>query len=592
MSRYKQYIKEIIYLIGDDRKKIPFFLCLIISSSVLDLLGIGLIAPYIGLIVNPAVLHESFAYTFINRFYVNPSFELVLQIVGVALVLVFLLKTFIAIFINKLILVFTFNHSIKLRTTLMESYQSLPYVDFIKRNSSEFIHNINLGAYFSQGILNPLLKLTSEGLVAIVILGFLAFKNGPALILLVTLLLAVVVIYDLVFRKRIKDFGRLSNIYANLILKGVNEGIGGIKEMRILGNEKFFSEFVTEVSEKHASINVKNQVITTLPRYFLEVILVTFIVLIVIISLRLGKNLTEILPLLSMFGVAGMRLAPSTSFIINGISQARFGRDTVHILYSDLINLKSHRSKVFDRPKNIKQANGFKSLELKNVSFRYPGAKDYALKDLNFSLKQGESVGLIGSSGAGKTTLVDLILGLLETNEGSIQYNGENIADHMNEWRSQIAYLPQQSFIIDGSLRANVAIGVNESEVNDERVINSLEQASLGDVLKELPDGLETRLGEMGVRLSGGQRQRVALARAFYHGRDILVLDESTSALDTQTEEEIVNEIKGLQGKKTLIIIAHRLETLRHCSKIYRIEKGTIAAKGSYESIILKRESV
>lgn len=584
--RYKQYIKELNYLIGDDRDKLFFFLLLIIFSSILDLLGIGLIAPYIGLIVNPELLSEGETFNFLFRYIENPSLNTILQIIGVALIIIFLIKSFLAIFINKLIFEFTFDHSIKLRTRLMESYQSLPYVQFIKRNSSEFIHNINLGAYFSQGILNPLLKLVSEGLVCLFILSFLAWENGPALILLVSLLALVIILYDVFFRKKVRDFGRLNNIYSNQILKGVNEGIGGIKEMRILGNERFFSEYVTHVAKQHAVINVKNQIISSLPRYFLEVVLVTFIVLIVMVSIYLGHDLKGILPLLSMFGVAGMRLAPSTSFIINGISQARFGRDAVKILYDDLTSLEESRKNIFENSSKSLKDFDFQELRLENVSFRYPGSNQDALKNVSLTIKAGESIGIIGPSGSGKTTLVDLLLGLLVQTNGKVFYNGKELCNELIPLQAQVAYLPQQVFILDSTLRENVAIGTKESDIDDSRVIEALEKASLGNVLRELPEGLDTRLGEYGVRLSGGQRQRVALARAFYYRRSVLVMDESTSALDNQTEEEIVNEIKGLKGQKTIIAIAHRVSTLRHCSVIYKMVSGEIATSGSYEEIV------
>ena len=584
--RYKQYFKELNYLIGEDRNKLLIFLFLVIFSSMLDLLGIGLIAPYIGLIVNPDFLNEGKLFKYLFQFIGKINLNTALQIIGLGLIFVFFIKSLLAIFINKLIFEFTFDHSIKLRTRLMESYQSLPYIEFIKRNSSEFIHNINLGAYFSQGILNPLLKLVSEGLVCLVILFFLAWENGPALLLLVFLLGSVVVLYDLFFRKKVRDFGRMNNIYSNQILKGVNEGIAGIKEMRILGNERFFSEYVTDVSKQHAVINVKNQVISSLPRYSLEVILVSFIVLIVMVSIHLNHNLKEILPLLSMFGVAGMRLAPSTSFIINGITQARFGRDAVKILYNDLTSLEKSRADIFDSEKDNNSTEAFKELKLESVFFRYPGANNNALKNINLSIKAGESIGIIGPSGSGKTTLVDLLLGLLNETAGKVTFNDVELQTRLAAWRSQVAYLPQQVFILDASLKANVAIGTREKDIDDGLVRKALEKASLGDVLNDLPEGLDTRLGEFGVRLSGGQRQRVALARAFYYGRSVLVMDESTSALDTQTEEDIVAEIKRLQGEKTLIVIAHRLSTLRHCSVIYKMNAGEIVSSGSYESII------
>jgi len=232
------------------------------------------------------------------------------------------------------------------------------------------------------------------------------------------------------------------------------------------------------------------------------------------------------------------------------------------------------------------QTESFRVLEMKNLSFIYPNSKVEALKNINLKLKSGESVGLIGASGSGKTTLVDVLLGLLEPQTGSIVFNERPLRESLSDWRSQAAYLPQQVFLIDNTLKRNVALGVDDAQIDDSRLHKALHQARLSELLEQLPNGVETLLGERGIRLSGGQRQRVALARAFYHGRSVLVMDEATSALDDATEKEIVEEIIHLKGKITMIVIAHRLTTVQHCDRIYRLEHGRIVEQGHPDKVL------
>ena len=583
LKSYIQYIKEIRFLIGDDLKKFPFLVPLVLLSSVLDLAGLGLVAPYIALIVNPDLSSKSRVLSLILENFGSPSYEDTILGIGVVLVIVFLFKTIFLVLINKKISSFCFDHSTQLRDSLMRSYQRLPYSEFTKRNSADLIHNINLGAYFSQGILHPILKLLSEGFVGLVVIIFLATENFLVLSILFFLLALVVGVYDLFFRRRVVEYGRLTNIYSNQIIKGVNEGIGGLKEMRILGTEDYFADIVNEAAKKHADINVKSVVISTLPRYLLEVVLLLFVVIVVNIYLYSENQLVAIIPTLSVFGVAGMRLTPIVTHIINGITQLRYGRDTVSILYNDMKNLNEVE---FGNRQKIISPKPFRSLEVKDVSFRYPNTEIETIKNVSLKFEKGDSIGVIGASGSGKTTLLDLLLGFMEPTEGEIYFNGGSLSNELDHWRSQIAYLPQQVFILDSSLMENVAIGVSKELIDREKVIECLRKVSLDNLLSDLADGLDSRLGERGARLSGGQCQRIALARALYHERDILFLDESTSALDDDTEQAIVSEINKLKGEKTFIVVAHRLGTLKHCDVIYRVKNSTIQKVGDYGKLV------
>jgi ATP-binding cassette, subfamily B, bacterial PglK len=591
-NRYKQYIKEIIYLLGDNSKKIPWFILLFISSSVLDLAGIGLIAPYVALITNPDLFLEGEIYKLLVSAGLSTDHEQLIILLGLLLITVFLIKAVSSILITRTIISFGLNQQVNLCSYLMRSYQKLPYVIYLRRNSSEYIHAIQtLTSQFSNTI-QSLLRLISEILVGLAILMMLALNNIQALSLLCFFLIGIIVVYDSIFRPKIREYGRKVNFHSTQLVQGIHEGIEGLKEIRILGNENYFHKTVDQSARAHAKIGVSYNIITVAPRYLLELLLISFIVLLVIGSITTGHKVITILPLLSMFGIAAMRLVPSATQIISGVTLLRFNRHGTKLLYDDLCQMKRENTgkanKLVDY--NIKTER-FQTLEVNKCSFIYPSTEEIVLHDISIIINRGDSVGLIGPSGAGKTTLVDIILGLLEPNSGGILYNGCKLDSKLAEWRKCVAYLPQQVFLTDNNLRKNVAMGVEDDLIDEKKLAVALQQAQLEKLVEKLPQGLNTIIGERGIRLSGGQRQRIALARAFYFDRDVLVMDESTSALDNETEQEIIEEIKQLKGEKTMIVIAHRLTTLEHCDRIYRLDNGIIIEQGSFNQVVGEKSS-
>jgi ABC-type multidrug transport system fused ATPase/permease subunit len=587
MKQSASYYKEIWTLLGDRRKKVPALLFFFLLSSFLDLAGIGLIAPYVGLIIDSNTFMQSDLYSYFIVAGFPASANDLIILLGITLVVVFFLKAVIAIFVNKAILNFSFQFGADLRSLLMGHYQSILYTEYIQRNSSEYIYSIHgLVAQFSQGVLQSMLRLASEGLVVLLILALLAWQNGSALLLLIGLMFGGALIYDWIFKEKVKEYGRLTNQSSESMFRGIQEGIEGLKEVRILGKEKYFHNMVSEGAKQYASVQIKSSMVSTMPRYLLEFVLILFIVLVVIGSVMLNDDIAGLIPTLSMFGVASLRLIPSVTQIITSITKLRFSRNSVTLLHKDLSRIKH---KDLDK-NNINlselKKNSFESIELNNIEFTYPQASQVTINNVSLCIKSGESIGLIGASGSGKSTLIDVLLGLLEPNKGEILYNGQPLSDHLLEWRSQVAYLPQKIFLIDNTLKNNIALGVPDDSVDVGRLNLAIKQAQIDDLVKQLSDGINTTIGEGGIRLSGGQRQRVALARAFYHNRSILIMDESTSALDSETEKEIVNEIQRLKGKITLIVIAHRLSTIEYCDSIYRLSNGEILEKVDYKDIV------
>ena len=579
------YFREVLSLLApNQRKQLPVLILLFIGLSVLDLIGIGLIGPYVALVIDGNVLNGRLG-SIVESIGLERDTKVILIFFGWSLVGIFSIKTVSAIWMNRRIIMFGQEQQMFLRFTLMEAYESLSYSDYLKRNSSEYIYTLRELAGKVQAITIVLLRVLSDSIVALVIISMLAYQNVIALLFLVGLLGASVIIYDLLFRNKMKRYGKEANSAATEMVKGINEGIEGLKEIRILGKESYFHGLVAKATKKLAYFQTQEMVIHTVPRFLMELLMIIFIVTLVLGTLYLGQSLQLLIPTLAMFGVAALRLLPIANTLSSSLASIRFNRDAISRLYSEL--LKFDQSKKFNKTKIISSTKKpFVKIGLDNVSFRYPGITQDTLKKVSLEIQSGESIGLIGASGSGKSTLVDVLLGLLEPYEGQVLYNSKTIQGLLGEWRSHVAYLPQQVFLIDDTLRKNVALGCEYDEIDNSKVDDALRKARLTELVEQLPKKLDTVLGERGVRLSGGQRQRVALARAFYHERSVLVMDEATSALDKETENEIVNEIRQLKGEKTMIIIAHRLSTVADCDRIYRLDLGEIIEHGAPETIL------
>jgi len=589
----KDLIKKTLYLLEGSTQKIPFMVFLFIFISVLDVVGIGLIAPYVALIVSPEQIMENDLYISFLSEGLKDNLDDLIIILSLLLFTVFLIKSIVGLLVNRLILLFCISHGSQLRSFLMRNYQNMPYEEYIERNSSEYIYHIQeLAAKFSHTTLQAMLRILSEGIVFVTIVLFLAWFDLLSVLILSGFIIVSILTYDILLKSKISNYGKEVNNHSRKMIQGVNEGLEGLKEIRILGKENYFHNVVKKNAIQYSQINVKSMVLSSIPKYMMEFLMVTFIVAIVLVSLLSNYELKSLLPTLSVFGVAAIRLVPSSNLILSSIVQIRLGKNSIELLYSDLKKFKEdsetfgNEAKPTDTKELFQKFTKFKSLKFDKVSYQYPDSDLNVLSNISINIKAGETIGVIGPSGSGKTTLIDIMLGLLEPRSGSIVLNEEKIGIKNSTWKNHVAYLPQQIFLIDNTVRNNIALGENSSEINDVNVMSAIHQVQLTETISQLPNGLDTILGERGVRLSGGQRQRIALARAFYHNRDVLILDESTSALDSKTENEIVKQMSQFKGIKTIIVISHRLSTLRHCDRIYKLENGCIVDVGSYQKII------
>jgi len=568
-----QYFREILFLLGNDKRKIPFMILLYFFSSIMDILGIGIIIPFIS-IFNVDNISSNKFYIFLSKYYNIESTNQAIILLGSILLLTFTLKTLLSITINKINIKFSTNQDIKIRLMLMDIYQNMSYLNFTTHNNSDLIQRIrnHVGEYVYNCLI-PLFRLISESLVCVLVLILLIFISPFAILLLIVLLSIFFISYNFFIKKEIVKAGQASVKYATRLTIAIQESLNGFKEIRVLEIEKYFRNIVEISTSKNAKAQNKYLTLTFMPRYLLELTIITFMVSFPLILIISNKSIDNVFSILTFFGIAAMRIIPSSNIIFQSITTLRFIRPSVKKVYEDVFNYSN-----FNNTQNLTQNklnNSFESFEAKNISFKYPNNKICALKNVSFKFYKGETIGIIGTSGAGKTTLIDIILGLITVESGTILVNNQNIEKIQNHLNKNFAYLPQEIFLIDDTLKKNIALGVEN--IDDEKVLSAIKAASLYEFYLTLKDGLDTNIGDNGNKISGGQRQRIALARAIYHDREVLVMDESTSALDTKTEMEVVNNINLLKNKKTMIIIAHRMTSLNHCDRIYELKNGELS---------------
>ena len=573
-----------------NKKKLPLFLLLFCLLSVIDLIGIGLLGPYIALFMDSD--NTGYLNIFLN---LHDQFSLRISPVtflGYLLIFIFAVRTISAIFVNKFILSFCRDIQISLRTTMMHRYQKMSYEQFISEDSSDAINNIAiLTMYFTNNVLYGTLKATAELLLAIFIVSFLFFVNPLLVFLLFGILFLLVFGYSNFFKNLMNSYGKKINSANSNAVQAVSQSLAGLKEVRVLGKEGFFHERLKKNATQYATLHANSLLVTTGSKYFIEFSVMTFfIVTVSASSILISSNTADVFGVIGMFAFAAIRLLPGVTVVTSAVLQLRSQKNTVDRLYETIENLDLKINSKFheDEPSKKRELplKEFKSISLKDVSYKYPTSKKLILKNLNMKINRGDSIGIIGSSGSGKTTLIDILLGLLEPNSGKIMINDHPSSKVMDSWRNLTAYIPQESLMINESLVSNIVLSDESFDFKDNHLSETINKAQLADVVLNLPDGMESNLGEGGIKLSGGQRQRVSLARAIFHSREVLIFDEATSALDTDTEEEVMREIRRMKGTKTLILVAHRIDTLKFCDHIFELKDGSIINSGSPREIL------
>ncbi|MFN4279819.1 ABC transporter ATP-binding protein [Thermosynechococcus sp.] len=568
---------------GDRWQLLGIFLLMVITSAW-EAVGIGLIFPFIAVVEKPARLNQLL---FWRTAPLTPTEEYQwLLLLSIALAALFIFKNLFIVASTYIQLKFLNAKQCKFSVLLLRSYLFKPYTFHLQHNTATLIQNAarETNNVFSLYLL-PLLFVISEILIVFAIFTVI-FLSAP-LIATVVIALAVILSYLFFrfFRYRLKQAGAQRVQYAQKVVQSINEALGGIKETKILGREQFFLDTYRENLIRDRSATLFQEIASQLPRSYFETIGVVLLILILIFFLLQRGTTAQLLPLVSLFAAAAFRLLPSANRLMANLGNLIFYAASVDVLYHDLLEARTLEP---PRLSAVSPERGalWDRLELIDIHYTYPNAPRPALCGVSLTIKQGEMVGFVGASGAGKTTLVDLILGLLEPCQGDIRVDGESIYGNLARWQRQIGYIPQTIYLSDDTLRHNIAFGLPTEQIDETALWRAVEAAQLAEFVAGLPAGLDTVVGERGVRLSGGQRQRIGIARALYHNPSVLIMDEATAALDNQTEAGVMDAIQALSGEKTIIMIAHRLSTVIACDRLYLIADGQVAAVGSYQELL------
>lgn len=578
MSNYRKF-RQI--LTSEERKQLPVLLFLMFIGMAFETLSIGLIIPMLSLMTQGNLLETYPTLKLILHFF-GETTQIQLVIGGILILLgLYVFKTVFLIFMlwrqNKYI----YSLQAALSSRLFSCYLDQPWTFHLQRNSAQLILNVfNEVTLFTSTGLQGAMTLLTEGcvLLGIVVLLFVVEPMGAVIVLSVLALAAWV------FQRRVSRYllplGRARQYHEGKRIQHLQQGLGGAKDAKVLGRELDFLAQYNIHNEGYSQVSRKQKTLYELPRLWLELLGVGGLVTLVFVLLWQGIAINGLLPILGLFTAAAFRVIPSANRILGSLQNLRYGFPVIDMLYKDLGLLKKTTTSRFDTIPPFEH-----ELTLERLAYRYNTAEHYALNDISLTIQRGMSVGFIGTSGAGKSTLVDVILGLLKPVHGKVMIDGIDIQSNLRGWQDQIGYVPQSIYLTDDTLRRNVAFGLSEELIDERAVLRAIKSAQLDEFMASLPQGLNTLVGERGVRLSGGQRQRIGIARALYHDPAILVLDEATSALDMATEKGVMEAINGLHGDKTLLIIAHRLSTVADCDWVYRMEQGRIVEAGRFESL-------
>jgi len=580
------YLESVKFLIGNKSKHLAPLILIFLFSSLVDLLGIGLIGGYMAIILDPLFImkvQEMFpAFDYMNNF----THEETILTIGYILFAAFVVKFCLVIFINHKIFHFGYFEQAKIQKIMITGFLHQDYETFILSKNAESLASISQYSSLYKDVLVAGLQVLSSILVIIAAFIMLAVVSIKTVALLFLIIFIIFYIYNLVFARRLDAAGKATAKGSANIFKGTQDAAEGIKEIKTLGKEALFIDSVSNSADEIAKGGVRLNIFTILPRNMIEVALIGFIVLVVTLNVLFDENLGAALSILSVFAAAMIRITPLISQLQSSANSIVFGREGVltlaRIMKDQGVDVnKNLDSLEQDAPAKLKVI--FNQLKLENISYTYPNASKPSISQINLEINQGDFIGLIGPSGSGKTTLVDIILGFLKPSEGTLKFNSHDAHKDISSWLSHCAYLPQDIFLMNGTLKENITL--SRDDIKNEKLEEALKLSRLASILTDLENGLDTNIGDKGVRLSGGQKQRVSIARAIFNKSDVLVLDESTSALDSLTEAAVITELMTLRDEKTIIAIAHRISTLKECNKIFKVNNGRVEGPFTYQDI-------
>lgn len=579
----KKILKKMnVLLDGKQKVKMGGIVVLMIIGAVLEACSIGLVIPVITTLLDPDAVKGEGYLGDIYRFLGLESTSQFTIVMLVAIIAAFALKNIFLYFQNVVQLRFVYTNQFSTSRRMMINFMERPYEYYLNADTSVIQRSITSDVNNMYGLILSSLQLVSE-MIMFVVLVIVLMTQDPMMIFTIALLLvAVLLIIKCILKPIMIKAGEDNQEYYSGLYKWIDQSVMGIKEIKIANKENYFINEYSRCGAGYVDAVQKYNIYNATPRLLIETVCIAGLVLYLIIQIASGKEVTAMITQIGVFAVAAMRLLPSANRINNYLTSISYFEPFFMGVSDNLqeeINDRSvnYSSQAYEARKEIRKLPVREKIELKGIVYKYPNTEVLIFDHADMEIPVGCSVGVVGTSGAGKTTIIDVLLGLLTLQEGRILADGVEVREHYEEWLKNIGYIPQTIFMIDASIRKNVAFGVPDEEIDDNKVWEALKEAQLDEFVRGLPEGLDTGIGERGIRLSGGQRQRIGIARALFEDPEVLVLDEATSALDNETEAAIMDSINRLHGRKTLIIIAHRLQTIEKCDMVYRVENGRIA---------------
>lgn len=558
-----------------DKRKIALLLVAVVIGSFLELLGVTIFMPFINIISNPQTIQKTW---YLKIFYDGLHFSSTKNFMialSCAIIAVYLIKNIYLIVEKNCIYKFSYSTQMRLSTRLLETYMKEPYTFHLNKNIASLQRTIQEDTGRFMQVILYFMELATELVVCLVLGIYLLFVSKSITIIVVSLLVVFVGTFLACTRRYSNQLGRDNQVYQGKIYQWMNQALGGIKEIKILERDSFFVDEYQKYYAKFARGLRLSRTISILPKYLVEAVAITGLLIAIIVKMTFGEaDLIYYIPQLTVFAVAAFRLMPCVGRINEYATNMLYAFPSVDLIYKDLVEIEDYVEKQDHEVAekwNLKNA-----IEVKDVTYYYPDTEEPVIDGASLTIQKGKTVAFIGTSGAGKTTMVDIILGLLVPQKGVVMADEINVHEKPKTFHAQIGYIPQVIYLSDDTIRNNIAFGIKEAQIDEAAVQAAVEKAQLTEFINSLPHGLDTIVGDRGVRLSGGQRQRIGIARALYHDPEILVLDEATSALDNETESAVMEAIDHLQGLKTMIIIAHRLTTIRNVDKIYEVGEGKV----------------
>ena len=571
-------LKKINYVL-DRRQKINLLILLLIIfvGAFVELLGVSSILPLVNVATSPETIEQTWYLSWLKQILGLQDAGQMLVVLSVILIIIYIFKNIYVTMMYNMQYSFIFGK-------LMDCYMHQDYLFHVSKNVAELQRNVtsDVNGFFTV-VLN-FLQFLAEISVCIVIVLYLLMQDFVTTMAVAILLFVFVGLFAGLFKKILGEKGRKNREVNVQVTKWILQSFSGIKEIKVINAEDFFIYNYNKYYSQFATLQRQQSMLTFVPRPVMETVCICGLLIAVILKLTIdSSDIASFIPTLSVFAIAAFRMLPSFNRITGYLGGIMFSKPSIDAIYQDLKEveqLQRHRESIEKNEENMPLT---KLIQMNQVSFKYPESDKWILKNADIEIKKNSSVAFVGASGAGKTTAADLILGLLEPTEGRILVDGTDIRTNMAAWHEKIGYIPQTIYLMDDTIRANIAFGIDEADINEAGIYNAIKEAQLDEFIAQLPDGIETEIGDRGVKLSGGQRQRIGIARALYRNPEVLVLDEATSALDNDTEKEVMEAIDSLHGTRTLIVIAHRLSTIQNCDEIYEVGNGKFQLKTKQE---------